>query len=127
MKKFFLAVFVALLSVTAFAKDSVKVMDDTNAEELLAAQDRPLVIDFSATWCGPCKMFAPVFHEVAEEMTGKVDFYTVDVDQSPQLAGAMRIQAVPTVLLINPSTQKVDVIQGVVSKEEFVKRIKAIL
>ncbi len=128
MKKFILAAFVALISMTACAQDNhVKTLGDNNYQTLLDNPQKPLVIDFSATWCGPCKMFSPVYHEVAAEMAGKADFYKVDVDESPQLAAGMRIQAVPTIILINPKTEKVDVVQGVVSKEEFVKRVKAIL
>ena len=94
---------------------------------LLESPARPLVIDFSAVWCGPCKTFAPIYHEVAAELSDKAEFYKVDVDESPQLSSMMRIQAVPTVVLLNPTTQKVDIIQGVVSKEDFTKRVKAIL
>lgn len=127
MKKFLLATLVALLSITAYAKDSVKELNDENCEKVLSNPVRPIIIDFSATWCGPCKMFAPVYHEVAEEMALKADFYKVDVDESPVLSGMMQIQAVPTIILMNPKTEKVDVIQGAVDKEEFLKRVKAIL
>ncbi|MBD5213557.1 MAG: thioredoxin [Bacteroidales bacterium] len=128
MKKFLLAAVVAIISITAFAQgNSVKELNDKNFQELLGDPNGPVVIDFSASWCGPCKTFAPVFHQVADEMSGKAEFFKVDVDESPQLASAMRIQAVPTIILINPGTEKIDIIQGVVGKDEFVKRVKAIL
>lgn len=57
------------------------------------------VADFSATWCGPCKMMAPVFHAVADEMGDKVDFYSVDVDENPGLAAANKVFSVPTLIL----------------------------
>ncbi|MDE6831144.1 MAG: thioredoxin fold domain-containing protein [Muribaculaceae bacterium] len=128
MKKFLLAAVVAIISITAFAQgNSVKELNDKNFQELLGDPNGPVVIDFSASWCGPCKTFAPVFHQVADEMSGKAEFFKVDVDESPQLASAMRIQAGPTIILINPGTEKIDIIQGVVGKDEFVKRVKAIL
>lgn len=57
------------------------------------------VADFSATWCGPCKMMAPVFHAVADEMGDEVDFYSVDVDENPGLAAANKVFSVPTLIL----------------------------
>lgn len=56
------------------------------------------VVDFSATWCGPCKMLAPVFHELAEEVTD-ADFFNADVDENRELAGKYSIQGVPSVLV----------------------------
>jgi len=61
------------------------------------------VVDFFATWCGPCKMLAPVFHELAEEM-GDVDFFNADVDENQELLGKYGIQGVPTVLIFKNGT-----------------------
>ena len=57
------------------------------------------VADFSATWCGPCKMMAPVFHTVADELNGEVEFFSVDVDENPGLAAANKVFSVPTLIL----------------------------
>ena len=62
--------------------------------------DPVAVIDFSATWCGPCRMLAPVLEEVSEKLAGKADFYNVDVDEAPQLAGAYRVSSVPCLILM---------------------------
>ena len=62
--------------------------------------ERPAVIDFYATWCGPCKMTAPVVEELAEKYDGKVDFYKVDVDKEEQLAAMFGIQSIPSLLFI---------------------------
>ena len=58
------------------------------------------VVDFSATWCGPCRMLAPVVEAVSEKLAGKVDFYNVDVDDAPELAGAYNVQSVPCLVLM---------------------------
>ena len=58
------------------------------------------VVDFSATWCGPCRMLAPVVEAVSEKLAGKVDFYNVDVDDAPELAGAYRVQSVPCLVMM---------------------------
>ena len=58
------------------------------------------IVDFSATWCGPCKMLAPVIDGLAEEYTGKVAFYNIDVDDDQELAIKLGIASVPTVLFL---------------------------
>lgn len=58
------------------------------------------VIDFSAMWCGPCKMIAPVLEKVSEEMDGKVSFYNVDVDENPELAQEYGIMSIPALVVL---------------------------
>ena len=58
------------------------------------------VVDFSATWCGPCKMLAPVVEAVSEEYAGQVSFYNVDVDECGELAAEYRVQSVPCLVLM---------------------------
>ncbi len=65
-----------------------------------AEKDAVAVVDFSATWCGPCKMLAPVLESVSEKLGDKVAFYNVDVDDAPELAGEFGINSVPSVLLL---------------------------
>ena len=58
------------------------------------------VVDFSATWCGPCRMLAPVVESVSEKLGGKVNFYNVDVDEAPELAAQFGINSVPCLVLM---------------------------
>ena len=58
------------------------------------------VVDFNATWCGPCKMLAPVVEEVSEELGDQVKFYSVDVDDCAELAAEYRVQSVPCLVLL---------------------------
>ena len=73
-----------------------------NAEQFQAeAQKSPVaVVDFSASWCGPCRMLAPVLEGVSEKLAGKVEFYNVDVDEAPGLATEFRIHSVPCLILL---------------------------
>lgn len=64
--------------------------------------ERPTIIDFNATWCGPCRIFAPAFDKVAEEYGSKADFYSIDTDKYPQTASAFSIRAIPTIVFIMP-------------------------
>ncbi|MBR1914783.1 MAG: thioredoxin [Lachnospiraceae bacterium] len=58
------------------------------------------VIDFNATWCGPCKMMAPVLEELSGDYEGKVDFYAIDVDENPDLAEKFSIMSIPNLVLL---------------------------
>ena len=72
---------------------------------LPAAPGKLLVVDFNATWCGPCKQFAPNFEAVAEKYADKALFYSVDVDQHPELAARYNVQSIPMVVFIRPDGQ----------------------
>lgn len=71
--------------------------NDFDAEVLKAPE--PVVVDFFAEWCGPCKAMAPALEQVAEEMKGKIKVVKVDVDQSPAITQQYRVQAMPTLML----------------------------
>ena len=65
-----------------------------------AEKSAAAVIDFSATWCGPCRMMAPVLEDLSEKMSGKADFYNVDVDEVPELAAKFGISSIPCLILM---------------------------
>lgn len=64
-------------------------------------QPAPVVVDFSASWCGPCRQMHPIFDKLAKKYHGKVNFIYVDVDKAPQLAKQYAVEAVPTLLFVN--------------------------
>ena len=104
-----------------------KVMDyETHPQEWVFAGHRPVVIDFYATWCRPCKMMSPIVEQLAKQYAGKVDFYKVDIDQEPELASVFGIQSIPTFLFI-PMKGKPTAQMGMMEKEEMEKVIKGIL
>ena len=70
-----------------------------NFEDEVIRSDRPVVIDFWAEWCGPCRMFAPTFEAVAEEMPD-IKFGKVNVDEQPELAQQFRVMSIPTIILM---------------------------
>ena len=78
-----------------------RVMDyETHPQEWVYAGDKPAIIDFYATWCGPCKQVAPIFQQLASEYAGKVDVYKIDIDRQPELAALFGVRSIPTVLFI---------------------------
>lgn len=99
---------------------------NTQSFKELAAQDGLLVVDFFATWCGPCKKLSPILDEVAEEFAGKANIVKVDIDESEDLAVEFGIRSVPTVLFLKGG-QVVDKFVGAVPKSEIVNKVQAAL
>ena len=95
--------FVKVLDYNHFIK---KVWDmETNADEFVFKGNRPCVIDFYATWCGPCKRMAPIIEKLAKEYDGRVDFYKVDTDKNQKLAMILQIRNIPTVFFMKADMQ----------------------
>jgi len=74
-------------------------LDSANFDSVVLNSDKPVLVDFWATWCGPCKMIAPVIEELAQELEGKVVVAKLDVDQSPDIAGRYGVMSIPTMLV----------------------------
>ena len=72
---------------------------DANFDAEVLQSDEPVLVDFFAEWCGPCKAMAPALEQVAAEMKGKVKFAKLDVDQNPQVTQKFHIQAMPTLMI----------------------------
>jgi len=100
----------------------VVVTDDTFEQEVLKS-DVPVVVDFWAVWCGPCRMIAPVVEELATQYDGKVKFAKVDVDDQQKYAGQFGIRSIPT-LLIFKDGKVVDQVIGAVPKGVLDGKIK---
>ena len=99
---------------------------EKNPEEWKYEGDKPCIVDFYATWCGPCKALAPVLEELAKEYDGKIYIYKVDVDKEEELAATFGIRSIPTLLWI-PKNGKPTVTQGAMPKTELKKMIDEVL
>ncbi len=98
---------------------------NTNIAEVLATS-QPVVIDFWATWCGPCRMLAPTVEEIAAEYEGKAVICKCNVDEADEVAMNYRVRNIPTLVFIK-NGEVVDRTVGVVSKAEIATKIDALL
>lgn len=147
VKTVFATAMALLVGMTASAQDRSESKNETTmkAIELNAAEfrkqiydyeknptawkyegDLPAVIDFYATWCGPCKALAPVMEELAKEYDGKIRVYKIDVDQEEELAAVFGIRSIPTLLWI-PAKGQPTLTQGAMPKPELRKMIDGVL
>lgn len=88
--------------------------------------DKPVIIDFYADWCGPCKMIAPILEELSEDFKGKVDIYKVDTEAEQELSAAFAIRSIPSMLFI-PMNEPPQMAQGALPKAELERIIKDVL
>lgn len=112
------------LSKEDFLVKVANYIDNPNEWKFLG--DKPAVIDFYASWCGPCKMLAPVLDEVAQEYDGKVDIYKINVEDEQELAGLFGVRSVPTVLYI-PMEGNPQMTQGAMPKASLKEVIENVL
>jgi len=93
-----------------------------NFENEVIKSDKPVLIDFWATWCGPCMMLAPVIEVIASEYEGKIKVGKVNVDDEPELAGAFQVASIPTVVFIK-NGKIVGQTVGYRPKEDLIKAL----
>lgn len=86
----------------------------------------PVLVDFWAPWCGPCKALNPIIHKVADEVEGKAKIVKVNIDESPEIAGKYSIMSIPTLLIFNKG-QVSDQLIGLVQKDKIMDKLNKLL
>ncbi len=106
-----------------------KVQEMTKATELkglLYKNARPVLVDFYAPWCGPCKALSPLIEELAKGYSGKVDFVKVNIDEAGELANEFSIQAVPTLIIFYKKGKEYERLQGLQAKRALMERLDSV-
>jgi thioredoxin 1 len=105
--------------------DVLEATDQTFDAEVMQSE-QPVLVDFSATWCGPCKKLEPIVHEIAGDYEGRLKVVKVDVDQAPSTAAKFGVMSVPTLLIFQGGAVK-DQVVGLVSKQALSDRVDKVL
>jgi thioredoxin len=104
-----------------------KVMNyEKNPTEWIYLGDKPCLIDFYASWCGPCKRLAPVLDELAQEYAGEIYIYKIDTEKERELAAVFAVRSIPT-LLFCPMGENPQIAQGALPKEQLKEAIDKVL
>ena len=98
----------------------------TNFEQEIKQATEPVILDFWAPWCGPCKMMGPVFEELSKEYEGKLKFAKVNTEDHPELAGEFGIQGIPSLLFLDNGKEKTRVV-GFAPKATLKEKIDSVL
>ncbi len=99
-------------------QELIKHADDSNFESMALKGDKPVLVDFWAPWCGPCRAIGPILEELAGEYGDRVNVVKVNVDDNPQISGQYGIRSIPTILMIKDGKVK-DTSVGLATKNQL--------
>lgn len=103
-----------------------KEVTDANFEELVSNSDKPVLVDFWAPWCGPCKMVGPIVEELSNDYEGKAFVGKINVDENPEVSAKFGVRNIPTLLFIK-NGEVVDKQVGAATKKALSEKLEAIL
>jgi len=106
--------------------DNIITLTDTNFNEEVKGADGPVLVDFWAEWCGPCKMIAPILEEIANEQAGKIRIAKLNVDDAPETAQQFQVMSIPTLILFKDGEVQKRVV-GARGKGQLLEEIAAFL
>ena len=102
--------------------DGITTLNESTFDEKIATAELPVVVDFWAEWCGPCKMIAPILSEVADEQAGKVQVAKLNVDENPDIARRFDVMSIPT-LIVFKDGQPVKRMVGAAGKGQLLENL----
>ena len=98
----------------------VLICDNENFNEVVLQSKIPVLVDFYANWCGPCKMMAPILDEISQEFEGKIKVAKVNVDDNPSLSAQYKVMSIPNMILFENGSEKENIV-GARSKDDLVR------
>jgi len=105
------------------SSNNLQVFNDLNFEQEVLSSSTPVLVDFTATWCGPCKQLAPIVDQLADELQGSVKVGKLDVDDSPITAGKYGVRGVPTVMVFKNGERAAQHV-GLTTKQKLLDLVK---
>ncbi|HYO97933.1 MAG TPA: thioredoxin [Polyangiaceae bacterium] len=105
------------------SSNNLQVFNDLNFEQEVLTSNVPVLVDFTATWCGPCKQLAPIVDQLADELAGQVKVGKLDVDDSPVTAGKYGVRGVPTVMVFKNGERAAQHV-GLTTKQKLIELVK---
>lgn len=105
------------------ASQNLQVFNDLNFEQEVLSSQVPVLVDFTATWCGPCKALAPIVDQLADELSGSVKVGKLDIDDSPLTAGKYGVRGVPTVMVFKAGERAAQHV-GLTTKQKLLDLVK---
>ncbi|WP_437931812.1 thioredoxin [Sorangium sp. So ce291] len=101
---------------------NIPALTDSTFDEAIKSSGEPVLVDFGATWCGPCRQLAPIVEGIAKDYQGKVKVFAVDIDNAPKTAQKFGVRSVPTLILFKDGAKK-DQLVGLASRDRIVKQL----
>ena len=98
----------------------VLICDNENFNEVVLQSKIPVLVDFYANWCGPCKMMAPILDEISQEFEGKIKIAKVNVDDNPSLSAKYKVMSIPNMILFENGSEKENIV-GARSKDDLIR------
>ena len=114
-----------MIEVLSIEKFKAEIFDFTQNTDWQFNQTLPVVLNFTASWCGPCQMFAPTLEKIAIDKLSLLKVYKIDIDKTPELAALFEIKSVPTTLFLSAGQEPV-MTNGIMSEENMQKAIQEI-
>ena len=113
-----------IINLSNMASDKILNLDSQSFDDALKSTAKPMLVDFWAPWCGPCKAIAPILEELAGDMGDKVQICKVDVDNNQEVASRFNIRAIPT-LVIFKDGEAVDQVVGMTNKNDLMTKLES--